>query len=70
MRKTGYQSYTKMYQKLLFAQPVDLQLQAFFNTPLGELYQAIPFKELADKFRAPKRAIRGKGARVVSPSLI
>lgn len=60
MRKTGYQSCFQMYQKLLFAQPVDLQLQAFFNMSLGELYQAIPFKDLADKIPAPKRAISGR----------
>lgn len=63
MRKTGYQSYIQMYQKLLFAQPVDVQLQAFFNTPLEELYQAIPFEELAAKFPVPKRAISGRGCK-------
>jgi transposase, IS5 family len=52
-----------MYPKLLFEQPVDLQLQAFYNTPLGELYQAIPFDELLKHFPKPKRAISGKGCK-------
>lgn len=52
-----------MYPKLLFDQPVDLQLQAFYNTPLGELYQAIPFDELLKHFPKPKRAISGKGCK-------
>lgn len=52
-----------MYPKLLFEQPADLQLQAFYNTPVGELYQAIPFDELLKHFPKPKRAISGKGCK-------
>jgi IS5 family transposase len=52
-----------MYQNLLFEQSLDLQLQAFYNTPLGELYQAIPFDELARQIPKPQRAISGKGCK-------
>ena len=52
-----------MYRNLLFEQPVDLQLQAFFNTPLGELYQAIPFDSFSQHIPQPKRAISGKGCK-------
>lgn len=52
-----------MYPKLLFEQPEDLQLQAFYNTPLGELYKAIPFDEFIKHFPKPKRAISGKGCK-------
>lgn len=52
-----------MYQNLLFEQSPDLQLQAFYNTPLGELYQAIPFDELARQIPKPQRAISGKGCK-------
>ncbi len=49
-----------MYQNLLFAQPVDAQLQAFYNTPLGSLYQAIPFDKLTSQIPPPKKQISGK----------
>ena len=50
-----------MYQNLLFQQPVDVQLQAFYNTSLGQLFQAIPFNNLCKHIPKPKRAISGKG---------
>lgn len=52
-----------MYQNLLFQQPVDVQLRAFYNTPLGELYQAIPFDDLSKHIPKPKRAVSGKGCK-------
>lgn len=52
-----------MYQNLLFEQTPDLQLQAFYNTPLGELYQAIPLDELARQVPKPQRAISSKGCK-------
>ncbi len=52
-----------MYQNLLFQQPVDIQLRAFYNTPLGELYQAIPFDDLSKHIPKPKRAVSGKGCK-------
>jgi transposase, IS5 family len=52
-----------MYQNLLFEQSLDLQLEAFYNTAVGELYQAIPFDELARQIPKPRRAISGKGCK-------
>jgi hypothetical protein len=52
-----------MYQNLLFQQPVDVQLRAFYNTPLGELYQSIPFNDLSKHIPKPKRSISGKGCK-------
>src|SRR4051794_10534655 len=52
-----------MYRLLLFEQPIDTQLQAFYNTPLGELYRAIPFDSLAQNISAPRCAITGKGCK-------
>jgi transposase, IS5 family len=52
-----------MYHNLLFEHPYDVQLAAFYNTPLGELYQAIPFDELSKKVSRPRRAISEKGCR-------
>jgi len=52
-----------MYQNLLFEQSPHLQLQAFYNTPLGELYQAIPFDSLSKNIPQPRRAISGKGCK-------
>jgi transposase, IS5 family len=52
-----------MYQNLLFEQSLDVQLQAFYNTPLGQLYQAIPFDSLAANVPKPRRAISGKGCK-------
>jgi hypothetical protein len=63
MRKTGHQHVIQMYQNLLFEQSLDLQLEAFYNTPLGELYQAIPFDSLSSSIAKPRRAISGKGCK-------
>ena len=52
-----------MYQNLLFQQPVDVQLRAFYSTPLGELYQAIPFDDLSKYIPKPKRSVSGKGCK-------
>ena len=52
-----------MYRNLLFEHPFDLQLRAFYNTPLGELYQAIPFDALSKQVAAPQRAISDKGCK-------
>ncbi len=52
-----------MYRNLLFEQPVDIQLQAFYQTPLGELYQVIPFDSFSEHIPKPKRAISGKGCK-------
>lgn len=52
-----------MYQNLLFQQPVDIQLQAFYNTGLGKLYQAIPFDDLSKHIPKPKRSLSGKGCK-------
>ena len=52
-----------MYHILLFEQPADIQLQAFYNTPLGELYQAIPFESLAANIPMPRRSVSGKGCK-------
>jgi IS5 family transposase len=52
-----------MYHNLLFEQPIDVQLQAFYNTPLGQLYQAIPFDDLSKSIPKPRRAISGKGCK-------
>ena len=52
-----------MYQNLLFEQSIDVQLQAFYNTPLGQLYQAIPFDDLSKSIPKPRRAISGKGCK-------
>lgn len=52
-----------MYQNLLFEQSPDLQLQAFYNTPLGELYQGLPFDELSRGIPKPRRAVSGRGCK-------
>ena len=52
-----------MYQNLLFEQPFDRQLTAFYNTALGQLYQAIPFDALSKQVPAPLRAISDKGCK-------
>jgi hypothetical protein len=52
-----------MYRNLLFEHPYDVQLTAFYNTPLGELYQAIPFDALSKQVPAPRRAISDKGCK-------
>lgn len=52
-----------MYQNLLFEQAVDIQLLAFYNTPLGALYQAIPFDDLSKHIPKPKGSLSGKGCK-------
>ncbi len=52
-----------MYQNLLFEQSKDIQLMAFYNTALGELYQSIPFDSLSKQFISPVRSISGKGCK-------
>ena len=52
-----------MYRNLLFEHPYDVQLTAFYNTPLGVLYQAIPFDLLSKQVPAPRRAISDKGCK-------
>ena len=51
----------RMYQNLLFEQPLDIRLAAFYATPVGELFQAIPFNDLIKHFPAPKKRVAGKG---------
>ena len=50
-----------MYPILLFEQSPDVQWQAFYNTPLGELYKAVPIDELSKHIDKPRRAVSGKG---------
>ena len=50
-----------MYPILLFEQSPDVQWQAFYNTPLGELYKAVPIDELSKHIKKPRRAVSGKG---------
>ncbi len=52
-----------MYQNLLFEQSADIQWQAFYNTELGELYQAIPFESLSKQVPLPPRSISAKGCK-------
>lgn len=47
---------------LLFSHK-ELLHEKFLQTDLGELYQAIPFEELAKHIPAPKHAISGKGCK-------
>ena len=58
---------TQMYQNLLFEQPLHIRLAAFYATPAGELFQAIPFDDLIKHFPAQRSVLQ---ARVVSPGLI
>jgi IS5 family transposase len=51
----------QMYQNLLFEQPVDIRLAAFYSTPLGHLYQSIPFDNLAKQIQVLKKLPHGKG---------
>jgi hypothetical protein len=53
----------QMYQNLLFEQPLDIRLAAFYFTPLGHLYQSIPFDNLAKQIQAPKKLPHGKGCK-------
>ncbi len=52
-----------MYPNLLFEQIFDVQLAAFYNTPLGQLYQAIPFDHLSKQIPLPPRAISDRGCK-------
>jgi transposase, IS5 family len=52
-----------MYHELLFSLPEDIHISAFGRTPLGELYRAIPFDELARNIPSPRRTISGKGCK-------
>ena len=61
MRKTGQTNSSQMYQNLLFEH--DVQSLAFFNTPLGQLYQAIPFEALSNQVPLPRRALSDKGCK-------
>lgn len=63
MRKTGQHNSFQMYQNLLFEQSPDVQLSAFYNTPLGELYQAIPFDSLRRQIAVPRRWVSEKGCK-------
>jgi transposase, IS5 family len=51
----------QMYQNLLFEQTTDIRLDAFFATPLGQLYQSIPFDALVKQIPAPKKLPHGQG---------
>ncbi len=53
----------QMYQNLLFEQPLHIRLDAFYATPVGELYQAIPFDNLIKHFPLPKKRLGGKGCK-------
>ena len=50
------------YTNLLFSDKKLLH-QRFLSTDLGELYQAIPFEELAAQIPAPKQERSGKGCK-------
>lgn len=52
-----------MYPNLLFEQSFDIQLSAFYNTPLGQLYQAIPFDTLSEQITKPRHSISSKGCK-------
>lgn len=58
----------QMYQNLLFEQPPDIRLAAFYSTPLGHLYQSIPFDNLSKQIPATKKPAHGKGCK--RPGLI
>jgi transposase, IS5 family len=47
--------------KMLLFSDTQLLDQNFLRTDLGQLYQAIPFKELAEKIPSPKHERRGLG---------
>lgn len=52
-----------MYPNLLFEQSEDIQMRAFYNTPLGRLYKAIPFEVLSGQVPDPKGRVSGKGCK-------
>jgi len=52
-----------MYHNLLFEYPGDIQLSAFYNTPLGQLYKAIPFESLVKQIPVPRGAVSGRGCK-------
>ena len=53
----------RMYQNLLFKQPLNARLAAFYSTPLGHLYQSIPFDDLAKQILALKKLRYRKGCK-------
>ena len=63
MRRTGHNKSTRMYSNLLFEQSEDIQMLAFYNTPLGILYKAIPFEALSKQIPKPKGSLSGKGCK-------
>jgi IS5 family transposase len=50
-----------MYYNPLFLQSTSVQEAVFLSTDLGQLYQAIPFKELAAKIKSPAYEKSGRG---------
>lgn len=50
-----------MHQKLLFEQHPSLLPKIFSNTDIGELYQAIPWQEMADLVPPPSHEVSGLG---------
>jgi transposase, IS5 family len=59
MYKMLEQSYGGFFTKL----PAPELLTGFFSTPLGRLYQAIPFRALAETIPKPKGELSGKGCK-------
>lgn len=59
----GLDKSSQMYRNLLFEQNVDVQLSAFYNTSLGQLYQAIPFDQLSNQIPLPAHAISERGCK-------
>ncbi len=53
----------QMYQNLLFEQTVDIRFDAFYATPLGQLYKSIPFDALVKQLPCPKKLPYGKGCK-------
>jgi transposase, IS5 family len=63
MHKTGQLNSSQMYRNLLFEHPADVQLSAFYNTPLGQLHKAIPFDKFVKDIKAPQHTVSGKGCK-------
>ena len=59
----GRQILLEMYQNLLFEQTTDIRSSAFYSTPLGHLYQAVPFDSLVKQIPSPKKLPHGKGCK-------
>jgi transposase, IS5 family len=55
--------YLQSYGKLGAEAPPPELLTQFFTTPLGRLYAAIPFRQLAETIPKPKGALSGKGCK-------